>query len=232
MSHHRGHQGRIFWGLVLVILGVLFLLDQMDRLDFGYIISTYWPVILIALGLSILVGNRFRHQGPGLFFIVFGVFFLLAELDVLRYSAWHYIWPALIIIIGLWLIFRPAFRYSSREKLPEIKENDMDITAVFSGMKRRVESQNFRGGKAAAVFGGIEIDFSQAKLDEAKATVELTAIFGGITIRVPREWKVVLDGTPLLGAIEDKHHGLPDAEAKATLYVKGTAIFGGIEIKS
>lgn len=231
MSHHRNYRGQIFWGLVLVILGVLFLLDQMERLDFGYIISTYWPVILIVIGLSILIENRFRRAGAGLFFIVFGVFFLLAELDVLKYSAWSYIWPSLIIIAGLWLILKSGLRYPMSHKFPEIRENDMDITTVFSGMKRRVESQKFRGGKAIAIFGGIEIDFTPAALDENKATIELTAIFGGITIRVPREWKVIVDATPILGAIEDKHHGLLEAEAKATLYVKGTAIFGGIDIK-
>ncbi|MGB8951665.1 MAG: DUF5668 domain-containing protein [Candidatus Aminicenantales bacterium] len=231
MSHHRGHQGRIFWGLLLVILGFLFLFDQMGRLDFGDIISTYWPVIFIIIGLSILWSNSFRHAGPGLFFIIFGVFFLLAELDVLRYSVWHYIWPTLIIIAGIWLLIKPTFRPPSREKFSDIKENDLNITAIFSGMKQRVESQKFRGGKATALFGAVEIDLTQATLDENKATIDLTAFCGGIEIKVPREWKVVLDGTPLLGAIEDKHRGVPESEAKATLSIRGTAILGGIEIK-
>jgi predicted membrane protein len=231
MSHHRSHQGRIFWGLILVVLGTLFLLDRVSGFDFGYLISTYWPVIFIILGLSMLVGSGFRQLGPGFFFIIFGVFFLLAELDILEYSAWHYIWPVLIILVGLWLLLRPALRYRSPDKFPEIKENDIDVSAILSGMKRRVESQAFKGGHATAVLGGMELDFTGAGLDAGKATLDATAIFGGVDIRVPRDWKVVMDVVPILGGAEDKHRNVPDAEAKATLYVKGTAIFGGITVK-
>jgi len=231
MARHHSHQGRIFWGLILVIVGTLFLLDRLSGFDFGYLISTYWPVIFIVLGFSMLVGSGFRQLGPGFFFIVFGVFFLLAELDILKYSAWHYLWPALIILAGLWLLLRPAFRYRSTDKFPDIKENDIDVSAILSGMKRRIESQSFRGGHATAVMGGIEFDFTGAGLDAGKATLDATAIFGGIEIRVPRDWKVVMDVVPILGGSEDKHRAVSDAEAKATLYVKGTAIFGAIVIK-
>ncbi len=41
-------------GLILVVIGLLFLLDKMDILEFGYIISTFWPLILIVIGLNIL----------------------------------------------------------------------------------------------------------------------------------------------------------------------------------
>jgi predicted membrane protein len=231
MSTYRSHSGRVFWGLILIVIGVLFFLDRLGGFDFGYMISTYWPVIFIIIGFSILVSSGFRRPLAGLLFILFGVFFLLAELDILEYNAWHYIWPAFIILIGLWLLVRPGLRHPFSGKFPEIKDNDIDITAIFSGMNRRIESQAFRGGRATAIFGGAELDFTGAALADNRATVELTAIFGGVEIRVPRDWKVVVDATPILGGVEDKHRNVPEAEAKATLYVKGAAIFGGITIK-
>jgi predicted membrane protein len=231
MSPYRSHSGRVFWGLILIVVGVLFLLDRLGGFDFGTMISTYWPVIFIIIGFSILVSSGFRRPLAGLVFILFGVFFLLAELDILEYSAWHYVWPAFIILIGLWLLVRPGFRHPFAGKFPEIKDNDIDITAIFSGINRRVESQAFRGGRATAIFGGAELDFTGAVLADNRATVELTAIFGGVEIRVPRDWKVVVDATPILGGVEDKHRNVPEAEAKATLFVKGAAIFGGITIK-
>lgn len=231
MSRHRTHQGRIFWGLILVILGVLFLLDRVSGFDFGYLISKYWPVIFIVLGFSMLVGSGFRQLGPGFFFIVFGVFFLLAELDVLEYSAWQYLWPALIILAGLWLLLRPAIRSGQTAKFPEIKDSDIDASAILSGMKRRIESQNFRGGRLTAILGGMELDFAGAGLEGGKATIDATALFGGIDIKVPKDWKVVMDVTPILGGAEDKHSSVSDSEAKATLYIKGTAMFGAIVVK-
>jgi predicted membrane protein len=108
---------------------------------------------------------------------------------------------------------------------------DMDVTAIMSGQERRVTSSAFKGGRVTAVMGGAEIDLTGAALDGGKATVELTAIMGAIEITVPRDWKVVLDGTPILGSVTDARRSVADAEAKSTLYVKATAIMGGVEIK-
>ena len=232
MSEHRNYQSRIFWGLVLVIVGALFLADRMGGFDFGTMIGDYWPVIFIVLGLSILIGSGFRRPGTGVFFIVFGIIFLLSQLDILEYDVWEYIWPAAIILVGLWLLLRPVFRHRNAERFPDIKENDFDLTCVFSGMKRRIESQNFRGGQATAVMGGLELDFTSAGLEGGKATIDTTAILGGVDIRVPGNWRVVIDGTPILGGIDDKHRNVPDAEAKGTLFIKATAILGGVTIKS
>lgn len=235
MSERRyhSHQGQIFWGLILVVIGVLFLLDRLGGFDFGYLISTYWPVIIMILGLSILIGNGFRRPGLGLFFIVLGGFFLLRELNVLEYNAWEYVWPALIILVGLSLLLRPAFRRSGGGdgNIPEIRENDVDMSSILGGMKRRIESQNFKGGHVTAIMAGLELDFRGAGLDGGKATLDATAIMGGVDIHVPRDWKVVLAGTPILGGFEDKRTAVADTAAKATLYVKGTAIMGGITIK-
>ncbi len=65
MSTQKTFLGRIFWGLILVLVGVLFLFDQMGRLDFGEIVSRWWPAVFILIGLSILIGNRFRDAGGG-----------------------------------------------------------------------------------------------------------------------------------------------------------------------
>jgi hypothetical protein len=231
--HYHSHQGRIFWGLILVVIGGLFLLDRVGGFDFGYLISTYWPVIIMILGLSILIGNGFRRPFGGLFIIALGGFFLLRQLDVFGDNAWDYVWPALIVLVGLSLLLRPAFRRSggANGNIPEIRENDVDMSCILGGMKRRVESQNFRGGHVTAIMGGLELDFRGAGLDGGKATLDATAIMGSVDILVPRDWKIVLAGMPILGGFEDKHATVPDGAAKATLYVKGTAIMGGITVK-
>ena len=77
-------QGRIFWGLLLIVLGVLFLFDQMDKLDFGDLVGRYWPVVFILIGISILLSNNFQNVGSGIFFILFGAFFLLDPAEDLR----------------------------------------------------------------------------------------------------------------------------------------------------
>lgn len=49
--------GGLWWGVILIAIGVLMLLDNMYVVDFGDILHTYWPVIFIIWGLSLL-GRR------------------------------------------------------------------------------------------------------------------------------------------------------------------------------
>ncbi len=50
--------GPVMWGLILIILGGLLLLDNLGVADFGHVIGTYWPIILIVIGLSLLLRHR------------------------------------------------------------------------------------------------------------------------------------------------------------------------------
>jgi len=229
-EHHHRNGGRIFWGLVLILIGGLFLLDRLGMHDFGYYISRYWPVIIILVGLSTLISSGFRRPLTGFILIGVGVVFQLRELNILAYDIWHYVWPAIIILVGISMLFRPRFRHGDGQA-PTISQADLDAAGVFCALKRRIDAPNFRGGRATAVFGGVDLDFRTAGLEGGKATLEATAIFGGIDIFVPRDWRVVVDGTPILGGIDEKQ-APPAGEPKGTLFVKATAIFGQVSIKN
>ena len=57
----------MYWGMILVALGVLLLLDNLEMLDFGEAVRTYWPALLILWGISILMrkSGRLRSEGEG-----------------------------------------------------------------------------------------------------------------------------------------------------------------------
>ncbi len=231
MSRLKDYQGRIFAGLVIIAIGIIFLLANMDRLDFWDFMATYWPMVLILIGISHLLTSGFRNAGGALFLIAIGAFFQLSNWGILGGRVWAYFWPLLIIAAGLWIIFKPK-PLGFGSKAPAIKDDDLGAFAVFSGLKRRFDSETFRGGKATAIFGGMDLDLTQTKLADNQATVELTAIFGGINLFVPREWQVIVDSSSILGAVEEKHRPAPADTVQATLYVKATAILGGIDIKN
>ncbi|MCX6581575.1 MAG: DUF5668 domain-containing protein [Candidatus Aminicenantes bacterium] len=51
-------QESLFWGIVLLIIGLLFLVDNLGlHIDIWDIIGDYWPVILIAIGAK----NIWQH---------------------------------------------------------------------------------------------------------------------------------------------------------------------------
>lgn len=111
-------------------------------------------------------------------------------------------------------------------------EDFVNTTCIFGGTKKVVLSKNFKGGDLVNVFGGAEIDLTQADIND-KAVIEVTAIFGGATLIVPSNWEVKSTVITIFGGINDKRKiaALTEQTGKK-LILKGTVIFGGVEIKS
>jgi hypothetical protein len=109
---------------------------------------------------------------------------------------------------------------------------------MFSKPKVHVANQAWRGGEVTVLFGGAELDLRDALPASEGGNLEVTAVFGGADILVPRTWVVDLKGTPILGAIDD--HTRVDAETDESpdpssmlprLTIRATAIFGSVDVK-
>lgn len=227
---------RVTWGILLVIAGVVLLLDQMNIIEVGDLISTYWPSILILMGLIGLV-SKDSSTLSNLVVLGLGVFFLLRNLGYINISIWQILWPSILIIIGLSIIFDKGTRKHKSEVDPEkwekeniVNEEVIDYFTIFSGIENSNYSKSFRGGKITALFAGIELDLRDAQIKDKTAVLSITAIFGGVDIIVPSHWNVEVQATPILGGVE-KHTQYNRDENAPTLKINGTAIFGGIEIK-
>ena len=101
--------------------------------------------------------------------------------------------------------------------------------AVLGGVQQSNNSQDFRGGESSAIMGGCEIDLRQASIKGEDAVINTFAMWGGIKIKVPPTWNVIVQGVPFLGGFDDKSVKPADPSAKC-LIVKGTAIMGGVEV--
>ncbi|MBI1803996.1 MAG: cell wall-active antibiotics response protein [Ignavibacteriae bacterium] len=51
-------------GLILLTIGTLLLLDNLGIADFGDMVKTFWPLIIIAIGASILLRRRTYSPPP------------------------------------------------------------------------------------------------------------------------------------------------------------------------
>ena len=111
------------------------------------------------------------------------------------------------------------------------KEDMLDVVAVFGGVKKVVFSKNFRGGEVVCVFGGCEINLTQADFT-GLIKLEIEAIFGGAKLIVPANWQVRSEASAILGGIDDKRDPVASASSDKILVLQGTAICGGIEITS
>jgi len=220
--------GRLLLGLVVVTLGVLFLLDSADVLNADRAIDRWWPLLIVAAGVFTLA-ERPPSLARGSILTGIGVVLLLFTTDLLDENAWDYVWPAVLILIGLAIVIRWRGRV-----IPRGATDDEVIraTAVFSGSKLVSNARQFHGAWLTAVFGGATLDLRGAQLSPDGASVNATAAFGGIDILVPNDWRVSVRSTPIFGGVEDKRdHSRPVADDAPTLHVDAVTIFGGVEIK-
>jgi len=249
--------GGIVIGLILAGIGVLLLLQNLG-IPFFDEIWDYWPVILIVVGGSRLVSawdTGGRIFGAIVMFV--GAVFLLRNLGLLHGSVWAYFWPVMLIAIGFGLLARAlegnrawdlwtdsstsqtsgsaAGGTAASFQRPATYDlrNSFKEDHIFGGGKRRFETQEFEGGEALAVFGGIEIDLRKADTKRDTVVIEANAIFGGIEIRVPESWRVVMRGTGIFGGYSDETIQPVGGDAKhPELIVTGAAVFGGVSIKN
>lgn len=100
-------------------------------------------------------------------------------------------------------------------------------TSVFSGQDLNYDAQEFNGAKLTAVFGGIDLDLTNAKIQN-DAEIRVCAIFGGVDIKVPKGTAVVVKATSIFGGTENK---VEVSQAEKTIYIKAFSMFGGCDIK-
>jgi predicted membrane protein len=226
--------GRGLIGLIFIAAGALFLLSN---LGFYYIdnLWDYWPVILVVLGASNAISARHPSGwiSGGILMTVGGIL-LGRNLGYIHGSVWQFFWPFILIMVGASMLLRnrpwgrPPVSVSGT-----INASTIDEYVVFGGVKRRVDSQDFEGGEAFALFGGVEIDLRKAATTKDEMRIDANAIFGGIEIRVPENWQVVTRGAGIFGGYEDKSTPMPSPDGKLPrLLITGQAVFGGVNIRN
>ena len=241
-SHrHIHYSAGLIPGLILVGIGAIFFLNNLHIIYVREWIA-YWPVILVAIGIVKLVDSNFTEgRVVGGFLLGLGVIFLAQSLGFLMLRM-RDLWPLILIGIGLMLLFQRAhwyLRVPNGTLTPTFSDPTADhthtvkIDAIFSGGKRVITSQDFRGGPISALFGGVELDLRQAGMAGQSAVLDISAIFGGVEIRIPRNWSAVVQGVGIFGGFGDSTlQPDPRDPGVKKLIVKGGAIFGGVEVKN
>jgi hypothetical protein len=106
----------------------------------------------------------------------------------------------------------------------------VNAIVVMGGITRRLGTQDFKGGSAVAVMGGVKIDLRSASISQNDAVIDVLAIWGGVELRVPEDWVIVPQVFPFMGGFDDRTGPKP-AGSRKRLIVRGLAFMGGVEVK-
>ncbi len=280
-------KGKVFAGLILLGIGIIFLFQQLDFFFFPHWLFR-WPMWLIIWGIFIGARSNFRNSS-WLIMLLIGCVFLLDD-ALPDYNVHAAIWPLAIIVFGIWLIvrrshpgdqdkwsrkwedkwnkhqyrsgnpFEPVITPVTPVDAPQdpsgtgpsantgtgstnipptgsyksafLKGDDyLDTVSVFGGVNKTILSKNFKGGEIVNIFGGAELDFTQADI-QGRVVIDITQIFGGTKIIVPSNWQVVSDMAAVFGSVDDKRIKSTGADGSKVLVLKGVSIFAGVDVRS
>lgn len=252
----------ILFGIILISLGTLLIVSNVGllRREFRTLIIS-WQMLLIVIGtVSIIKRHAFHFHG--FFMICIGIFFIIPKIAKLFPATFSGIdaenfvltfWPILLIVGGIVLILHfPRTHLQRRHRRSQCKEkharyrneasqeNDENCpydenfskTCVFGNGRYLVVDTQFKGGTVQAIFGGIELDLRKASLPEGETVLNVEAIFGGIELFVPDNWLIEIRVESVLGGIDDVRVTSIVEDSTRKLIIKGSAVFGGLEIRN
>jgi len=217
-----------------VAIGALFFLNNLHIIYWREWFA-YWPVILIAAGIVKLVDSAYAEgRVAGGILVGLGAIFLAQTLGFLQFRM-RVMWPLLLIGLGLLLLFQRAHAWQPPDfwKDRTVKANVLNEVVIFGGGKRVVSAADFQGGTIQAIFGGLEIDLRHAGIAGESATLDVSAVFGGVEIKIPQSWNAVVEGVGIFGGYADETmHPDSSVTGVKSLILKGAAVFGGVEVKN
>ena len=122
---------QMMWGLVLIAVGVIFLLDRMDLVDLVDLreLWHYWPLLIVAVGINQTIGYpSAREFSKGLWTVFIGLW-LFAVFEGFLGLTFRNSWPLFLLMWGLQMVLGPVIerRFSSSPHVSPTrpsKEND------------------------------------------------------------------------------------------------------------
>lgn len=216
----------IIWGLVLVALSLILIVDILGIANVNIFFDGWWTLFII---IPSIVGICTSNDKTGNFIsLAIGVLLLLACRDIISFTlVLRLIVPIILLLLGISLIFRSVLFPSVKELKTDGKELK-GYCATFGEQKVTIDDA-FEGANVDAIFGSVRLDLTDAKITK-DVLVNVTSVFGGITLTVPDGVNVESLVTPIFGGTED-HRKTKKKDAKHTIYIKGLSVFGGIDIR-
>ena len=219
----------LLWGLVLIVIGVIFGLNALNITDINIFFDGWWTLFIIVPCFIDLFKEK--DKTGNIIGIILGISLLLASNNIIDFDLiWKLAVPFALVATGISLIFKDTINSKVRKEISKLnKNNEKEYYATFGGQNLDFSKEEFTNSNLNAIFGGIKCDLRESIIKE-DTVITANAIFGGITIYVPEDVNIKVSTTPIFGGVSDERNK-KNKDAKVTLYINATCMFGGIDLK-
>ena len=217
------------WGIVFVLFGIVLGLNALGITNINIFFAGWWTMFIIVPSLIGFFNEKENRTG-NLIGLSIGIILLLSCLDIISFDIiFKLIIPFIFVMIGLNFIFSDNLKKGVKEKFKSFNNNNLEyIVAFFSEQKINKDNENFKGCNLDVVFGSIDIDLRNAKIDK-EVIIKASSIFGSIDIKLDDDVNVILKSIPIFGSVTNRIRNNKDN--KKTIYIDAFCLFGGINIR-
>ncbi len=211
-------------GILFIIVGLIIGLNSFGITNIDVFFDGWWTLFIIIPAINGIISDD--EKLGSVIWLVVGVILLLGCQDMISFEIiWKLMLPLILVFIGVSIMFG-----GNKDKTDAAKNGkNREFCACFGGQTVKFDDQDFKGATVNGIFGGITLDLRNAKIKDG-SVIEAAAVFGGVTILIPEDLKVEIKSTSVFGGVTDRTK-TKEKNDKVTLYVNGSAIFGGVEIK-
>jgi hypothetical protein len=216
--------------IVLVAVGAIVLWNNIGGWgprNLIRIVLTYWPCILIGVGISKIFFDARKRMAPGIAFFLVGGFLQLVLLDWLPGDIGDY-WALIFLLGGLWLLLVPP-------SVPGAEALDGDALALdeyFAHRSLCLTARSFAGGTLAATLSRITIDL-RAGVPEGRVVLACDVLLSLVEIRIPSAWRLTVTAATNAGRVVQAatpRAEIPESAAPECI-LEGTVTLGRILVQ-
>jgi predicted membrane protein len=223
MENKANNKFNTVLGLIVILIGTMFLARNFGLFPgFHLGIIFRWQAILIIIGIITYLNSG--NKSVGITIALIGIIGFIPNF-----------WAVILIGIGAYIIYSIKRNSHEQNNFVEFGSinpgNFINETSIFGGSSKKYQIDNFRGGNVTAIFGGSEIDFLDSSLSDEPNVLNLFYIFGGSNIKVPSNWDISIELTPILGELKDKRRiHIEENSNNKKLIIKGFILLGGCDL--
>ncbi|MFC6176657.1 hypothetical protein ACFQAV_07375 [Companilactobacillus huachuanensis] len=202
----------IFWGIFLVLSAAILVVSQMHLLTYSF---GFWTVVVTIFLAAVLIKSLVYFSIPGTVFSLAFLGIVYAKpLGITAIVPWTLLGAALLVSIGLSMIFRPllakhrpwmnyhknfskghhgpfySFDYTSEPDVKTVDDPDVNVYVKMGSSIRYVKSDDFSSANIDVSMGDAKVYFDNVKVNDT-ATISVNVSLGGAELFVPRNWNII-----------------------------------------
>lgn len=228
---------KIFWGIILILAACLILLNGLGYFEDIGVIKILFTCIFAGLTVKGIAKISFPLI---LFPIAFIGIMYSKQLGIDDLTPWPILLIALLLSIGLSLIFKKDFDkkhikhfyFSNKNKTKEFKnkeDSSINFSVAFGSAIKYVNTNDFNNVNIECSFGGMKVYFDNAIITGNSANIDLDLAFGSVELYVPKDWNIIQQTDSSFGGVDYKNTA-NNTSTGPNVYINGEIAFAGLTI--